>query len=110
MEQLASAASVVPQAFEPVDMVKSVGLVPARAMLLIFNVALPLLESVAVMEDDWVPASVLGKASEAVSVAMGAGAAVPVPVRVTVWVVGLALSVTVSVPEKLAAEAGLKVT
>ena len=80
------------------------------AMLLMFSVALPVLESTAVRADAVVPATVLGKASVGVSVATGVAAAVPVPVSVDDWVVGVALSVTVSVAEKLAAVAGVNVT
>jgi hypothetical protein len=48
-------------------------------MLLIFNVAFPLLVSVAASGKAVVPAVVLGKASAAVNAATGAGAIVPVP-------------------------------
>ena len=89
---------------------KSDGLVPPMAMLLIFRVALPLLESVAKSADDVVPTVVLVNESDGVSAAIGAGAGVPVPVSVVDCVVGLALSVTVSVAEKLIAEAGVNVT
>jgi hypothetical protein len=110
MEQLASAASVVPQALVPVVTVKSPGFVPPMAMLLIFRVALPLLESVAKSADDVVPTVVLVNESEGVSAAIGAGAGVPVPVNVADCVVGVALSVTVRVADKLVAEAGVNVT
>jgi hypothetical protein len=110
MEQLASAASVVPQALTPVEMAKSLGLVPPMAMPVIFRVALPLLESVAKSADDVVPTVVLVNESDGVSVAIGAGAGVPVPASVADCMVGVALSVTVSVAEKPAADAGVNVT
>ena len=47
MEQLAPAASVVPQAFAPVEIAKSVGLVPVMLMPVMFSVAVPVLDSVA---------------------------------------------------------------
>jgi len=80
------------------------------AMLPMFSVALPLLESVADSAEEVVPAVMLGNASVGVSVAIGAGAGVPVPVSVADCVVGFALSVTVSVAEKPVAEAGVNVT
>jgi hypothetical protein len=110
MLQVALAASVDPHALLPVATAKSVGLLPARAMLLMVSVALPVLESVAASADDVAPTMVLGKASVGVSVATGVAAAVPVPVSVDDCVVGVALSVTVNVAEKLAADAGVKVT
>jgi len=107
MEQLALAASVAPQVLAPVVVAKSDGLVPPMVMLLIFRVALPLLESVAKSADEVVPTVVLGNESDGVSVAAGA---VPIPVSVADWVVGVALSVTVSVAEKPIADAGVNVT
>src|ERR1700733_5018577 len=83
MEQLASAARVVPQALAPVVTVKSVGLLPPMAMLPIFNVALPLLESVAASADEVVPTVVLVNESEGVSMAMGVVATMKF--AVTVW-------------------------
>ena len=56
----------------PVVVAKSGGLVPPIAMLLIFRVALPLLESVAKSADEVVPTVVLGNESDGVSVAAGA--------------------------------------
>jgi hypothetical protein len=97
MEQLAPAARVVPQAFVPVAMGKSLEFVPPMAMLVIFSVALPLLVSVAARGDAVVPAVVLGKASVEVNFAIGTAAAVPVPDSEAVCVAGVALSVTVSV-------------
>ena len=76
MEQVALAARVVPQAFVPVAMAKSPGLVPPMAMLLMFSVALPVLVSVAVRGDEVAFTVVLGKASAGVNVAAGANAAV----------------------------------
>jgi hypothetical protein len=110
MEQLALAASVDPQALLPVPIAKSVGAVPPSAMLLMFSVAVPVLESVAASAEEVVCTVVLGNVSVGVSVATGVAAAVPVPVSVDDWVVGVALSVTVSVAEKPAAVAGVNVT
>src|ERR1035441_8407688 len=47
MEQLAPAASEVPQAFAPVEMAKSVGFVPVMLMPVMVSDAVPVLESVA---------------------------------------------------------------
>jgi hypothetical protein len=47
MEQLVPTASVVPQAFAPVVMVKSVGLVPVMLMPVMFSVAVPVFVIVA---------------------------------------------------------------
>ena len=47
MEQVEPAANEEPQALAPVVTAKSVGFVPAIAMLVIVNVALPVFESVA---------------------------------------------------------------
>ena len=92
--QFAPAARVVPQV---VVWAKSVGLVPAIAMLVMFNVALPLLVRVVLCAARVVP-DVAEKVSVAgLNVTAGAGRAVPVPERAEVWVVGVALSVTVSV-------------
>ncbi len=78
-------------------MAKSAALVPPSEMLLIFSVALPVLESVAVSAAEVTPCVVLGKAMVEVSEATGAAAAVPLPVRVTIWVGVAELSVTVIV-------------
>ena len=110
MEQLAPAASVAPQAFEPVALAKSLGLVPAMVMPLMVSVALPVLLSVAARAAEVAPTVVLGKATVGVSEAIGAATAVPVPVRVAVCGEPVALSATESVAEKLVAEAGVKVT
>jgi hypothetical protein len=110
MLQVALAASVVSQAFVPVETAKSLGFAPPIAMPLIFSAALPVLERVAASADDVVPTVVLGNASVAVNVATGAGGGVPVPVSVADCVVGVALSVTVRVAEKFVAEAGVNVT
>ena len=101
------AARVAPQAFAPVAMAKSLGLAPVMVGTMLFSVALPVFERVAASAAEVAPLSVLGKASEEVSVAPGA---VPVPVRVEVWGEPEALSATESKAEKLAAEAGVKVT
>jgi hypothetical protein len=102
MEQLASAASVVPQALAPVVVAKSDGLVPPMAMLLMFRVALPVLESVAKSADDVVPTSVLVKVSAGVSVATGAVATMK-------FAVTLSGAVMVMVVEALLALATLPV-
>jgi hypothetical protein len=102
MEQLASAASVVPQALAPVVVAKSDGLVPPMAMLLMFRVALPVLESVAKSADDVVPTSVLVKVSAGVSVATGAVATMK-------FAVTLSGAVMVMVVEALLAPATLPV-
>jgi hypothetical protein len=110
MLQLALAANVPPQALAPVVMAKSAGLAPASAMLVMFSVALPELESVAVIADAVLPTVVLGKARVCVSLAMGAGAVVPVPVIEVDCVAGVALSVTTNEAAKLLADAGVNVT
>jgi hypothetical protein len=97
MEQLALAASVLPHAFVPVAIAKSLAPAPPMVMLLTFSVAFPELVSVAANGVEVVPAVVPGKGSAAVSVAIGAAAVVPVPDNVEVCVVGEALYVTVSV-------------
>src|ERR1700735_4938646 len=99
MMQLASAASVSPQAFDPVVTVKSPELVPPIAILVIFSVALPLLLSMAVCDAEVVPETVVNVRELGVRLAMGAAGDVPVPESVTDCVVGLALSVTVRVAE-----------
>ena len=108
--QLASAASDVPQALEPVVTAKSVGLVPAMVIPLIFSVALPVFESVAVCAAVVAPETAVKVSVAGVSEATGAGGGVPVPVNVVDCVVGVALSVTVSVAEKPVADAGVNVT
>jgi hypothetical protein len=74
---------------------------------MLFRAAVPVLDSVAAIADEVVPAGVLGNARDAVSDAAGA---VPVPVRAAVCGEPVALSATDNVAEKLAAEAGVKVT
>jgi hypothetical protein len=74
---------------------------------MLFNGAVPVLDSVADIAAEVVLVSVLGKLSEGVSEATGA---MPVPVRLEVCGDPDALSATESVAEKLAAEAGVKVT
>jgi hypothetical protein len=110
MLQLASAASVVPQALAPVAIAKSVGLLPAMVMLLMLSVALPVFERVAVCEAVVVPETAVKVSVAGVSEAIGAGAGVPVPINVIDCVVGVALSVTMRVAEKPAADAGVNVT
>jgi hypothetical protein len=75
------------------------------AMLL--SGAVPVLERVAAIAAEVVPVSVFGKTSAGVSEATGA---MPVPVKFEVCGDPVALSATDSVAEKLAAEAGVKVT
>jgi hypothetical protein len=75
-----------------------------------FSVAFPVLARVAARAEEVFPVVVLGNARAGVSVATGAGAAVPVPLSATVCGEPVALSATESVAEKLAAEAGVKVT
>jgi hypothetical protein len=105
--QFEAAARVSPQVFVSA---KSDGLLPAMVMLLIFNVALPVFDNVAVCAALVVPDREVKVSVAGVSEAIGAGAGVPAPVSVADCVVGVALSVTVSVAEKPAAEAGVKVT
>ena len=80
MLQVALAANVDPQAFAPVVMAKSLAFVPPKAILPMFSVALPVLESVADIGAEVTFTVVAGNASIVVNVAMGAAAAVPVPV------------------------------
>ena len=86
----------------PVVVAKSDGLVPPMAMLLMFRVALPVLESVAKSADDVVPTSVLVKVSAGVSVATGAVATMK-------FAVTLSGAVMVMVVEALLALATLPV-
>jgi hypothetical protein len=97
MLQLAFAASVVPQAFAPVVIAKSAGLVPPIVTPLMFSVALPEFERVAAIAEDVVFTVVLEKARDMVKEAMGAAAGTPVPLRLDCCVAGDALSVTVRV-------------
>ena len=73
---------------------------------MLFSAPLPVLDRVAAIADDVVPAVVLGKASVAVNETAGT---VPVPVRAEVCGEPVALSATDNVAEKLVAEAGVKV-
>ena len=107
MEQFDPAASVEPQAFEPVVMAKSLGFAPVMLGAMLLSVALPLFDSVAAIAAEVVPTVVLGKLSDEVSDAAGA---VPVPVSDEVCGEPEALSATESVAVKLLAEAGVKVT
>jgi hypothetical protein len=107
MEQVALAARVAPQAFAPVVIAKSLEFAPVMVGSMLLSVAVPLFERVAASAAEVVPLSVLGKLNGEVSEAPGA---VPVPVRVEVWGEPEALSATESKAEKLAAEAGVKVT
>ena len=75
MLQLALAASVAPQASVPVAIAKSVGLEPPIVILLMFMVALPVLERIATIEEDVPFTVVFGKDSAAVRDAIGADAA-----------------------------------
>ena len=110
MLQVASAASVVPHAFEPVVTAKSDVLVPPMLMPLMLSVALPVFERVAVCAVLVVPETDVNVSMAGVSEATGAGGGVPVPINAIDCVVGVALSVTVRVAEKPAAEAGVNVT
>jgi hypothetical protein len=74
---------------------------------MLFNGAVPVLESVADNAADVVPVTVFGKGTDGVSDATGA---IPVPVKLEVCGEPEALSATDRVAEKLAAEAGVKVT
>jgi hypothetical protein len=91
----------------PVEIAKSLGLVPATLGTMLFNVAAPVFDSVAASADEVVPVSVFGKLSAGLSEAAGA---VPVPLSDTVCGEPVALSATDSVAEKLVAVAGVKVT
>ena len=85
MKQLDPAASVDPQAFVPVVMAKSPGLVPANVGVIPVSVALPVLESVTanavLVEPTTWPVNVTELGDNP---AMGAGGAVPVPVTLKV--------------------------
>ena len=95
MEQLAPAASVAPQAFAPVEMVKSLGFAPASVIPVMFSVALPVLERVSDIGAVVVPAVALPNGTvPGVSAATGAAGAVPVPVSVEVCGEPVALSAT----------------
>ena len=109
MKQFASGASVVPQAFAPVPTAKSLGLPPEMVMPLIFNVALPVFESVAVCAAAVAPETAVKVSVPGVIDATGAGGMVPVPVSLADCVAGVALSVTVRVAVKLVADAGVNV-
>ena len=110
MEQLALAASVVPQALVPVAIAKSLGLAPVSVMPAMFSVALPVFESVAACNALVVPVVEVKVSVGGVSVAAGAAAAVPVPLSAVVCGEPDALSATESVAEKAAADAGVNVT
>jgi hypothetical protein len=107
MEQLDPAASVAPQALAPVAIAKSPELVPAMLATMLFSGAVPVFDSVAVIAGEVAPVSVFGNASAGLSEAIGAG---PVPLNAAVCGEPDALSATESVAEKLAAEAGVKMT
>ena len=74
---------------------------------MLFNVPLPVFDNVAASAVEVVPTAVFGKLSAGLNEAPGA---VPVPVSDTDCGEPEALSATESVAEKLAAEAGVKVT
>ena len=107
MEQLEPAARDAPQAFAPVEIAKSLGFVPVIVGTMLFSTPLPVFESVAANAAEVLPLVVFGKGSDGVREAAGA---VPVPVRDEVCGDPAALSATDNVAEKLAAEAGVKVT
>ena len=107
MEQLEPAARVAPQAFAPVVKAKSLGLAPVMLATMLFNGAVPVLDSVAAIAAEVVLVSVFGNESAGVSEATGA---IPVPVKLAVCGDPETLSATESVAAKLAAEAGVNVT
>ena len=107
MVQLNPASSDSPQVLVSA---KSDGLPPTMVMPLMFSVALPVFESVAVCAALVVPETAVNVSVAGVSAATGAGGGVPVPVSVVDCVVGVALSVMVSIAEKPAADAGVNVT
>ena len=74
IRQEAPAASVAPQGFVEVTSAKSAALAPPRRMLLMFSVALPVLESMAVRLLEVTPCVVFGKLMLELSAATGAGA------------------------------------
>jgi hypothetical protein len=74
---------------------------------MLFSGAVPVFDSVADSADEVVLTAVFGKDSAGLSEAAGA---VPVPLKTAVCGDPNALSATESVAEKLAAEAGVKVT
>jgi hypothetical protein len=75
IEQLAPAANVAPHALAPVDIAKSLGLVPVMLGTILLNIPLPVLESVAAIAAEVVPLGVLGKATGELSVAVRVAAA-----------------------------------
>src|ERR1700689_1158609 len=81
MLQLALAASVAPQAFVPVAIAKSAGLVPPIVTPLMLSAALPEFERVAAIAEDVVFTVVLEKARDIVKEATGAAAAFTVTLR-----------------------------
>ena len=107
IRQLPPAASELPQVFV---VTKLPAPVPESAMLVIASAALPVLESVIDCPALTLPDCVLKVSDVGERAATGAVGAVPVPVRATVCGDPVALSATESVAEKLAAEAGLKIT
>jgi hypothetical protein len=106
IEQVEFAASVAPHALAPVEIAKSLGLVPVMLGTMLFSDALPVFDNVAAIADEVAPVGVLGNGSDDVNDAAGA---VPVPVSAAVCGDPVALSATDNVAEKLAAEAGVKV-
>ena len=109
MEQLAPAASDAPQALVPVVMAKSSGLMPVITGTMPVSELVPVLVSVAASADEVTCTTVFGKVTTEVNVAVVV-AEIPVPVRDEVCGDPVALSATDNVAEKLAAEAGVKVT
>jgi hypothetical protein len=106
--QVAPAASELPQLL---DSPKLLAFVPVTEMLEMVSAAVPGFDNVMGSAVAAVPTSVPGKASGfGLRTACGVGAGVPVPVRVTVCGEPDALSATESVAEKLATEAGVKLT
>jgi len=72
MEQLDPAANVAPQALAPVEIAKSLGLVPVMLGTMLFSAPLPVLDSVAASAAEVVPLGGMGKATEELSEATGA--------------------------------------
>ncbi len=103
--QLAPAASVLEQ---PLVRVKSAAFAPPSVTALIVSGAVPGLERTVVSAAEVTPTVVLGKLS--VAGVRTACAAVPAPLSATVCGEPVTLSATESVAEKLATDAGVKIT
>jgi hypothetical protein len=110
MRQEAPAASVPPQGLVDVTMAKSAAFVPPRRMLLMFSVALPVLESVAVRLAEVTFCVVFGKVMVEVSDATGAETPVPVPCSSTICGVPTVFVGTERYALRAPAPPGVKVT